>query len=146
MSHCYKTLHQSSGIETPSFSRQEPGVFLFAWQRNKAILFCCCPALLRPRRPKPARLYCLWDFPGKSTGVGCHFLLQGIFLTQGSNPQLPHWQADFLPYHGATLILSGSGVQRGHTWVTGMEQQTPLDSSNMIETRLPWDLLPVNSL
>ena len=52
----------------------------------------------------------------------------------------------FLPYHGATLILSGSGVQRGHTWVTGTEQQTPLDSSNMIETRLPWDLLPVNSL
>ena len=33
---------------------------------------------------------CLWDFPGKSTGVGCHFLLQGIFLTQGSNPGLPH--------------------------------------------------------
>ena len=31
-----------------------------------------------------------WDFPGKSTGVGCHFLLQGIFLTQGSNPGLPH--------------------------------------------------------
>ena len=25
------------------------------------------------------------DSPGKSTGVGCHFLLQGIFLTQGSN-------------------------------------------------------------
>jgi len=29
-------------------------------------------------------------FPGKSTRVGCHFLLQGIFLTQGSNPGLPH--------------------------------------------------------
>ena len=25
-----------------------------------------------------------WDFPGKNTGVGCHFLLQGIFLTQRS--------------------------------------------------------------
>ena len=30
------------------------------------------------------------NFPGKSAGVGCHFLLQGIFLTQGSNPGLPH--------------------------------------------------------
>ena len=30
----------------------------------------------------------LWDFPGKHTGVGCHFLLQGIFPTQGSNPAL----------------------------------------------------------
>ena len=29
-------------------------------------------------------------FPGKSTGVGCHFLLQGIFLTQGSNSGLLH--------------------------------------------------------
>ena len=34
------------------------------------------------------------DSPGKNTGVGCHFLLQGIFLTQGLNPQLLHWQAD----------------------------------------------------
>ena len=30
------------------------------------------------------------DFPGKNTGVGCHALLQGIFLTQGSNPHLLH--------------------------------------------------------
>ena len=30
------------------------------------------------------------DFPGKSTGVGCHFLLQGIFLTQGWNWGLLH--------------------------------------------------------
>ena len=39
-------------------------------------------------------------FPGKNTRVGCHFLLQGIFLTEGSNPRLLsllHWQADSLP-------------------------------------------------
>ena len=35
-----------------------------------------------------ARLLCPWDFPGKNTWVGCHFLLQGIFLTQESNPCL----------------------------------------------------------
>ena len=29
-----------------------------------------------------------WDSPGENTGVGCHFLLQGIFLTQESNPGL----------------------------------------------------------
>ena len=33
---------------------------------------------------------------GKNTGVGCHFLLQGIFPTQGSNPHLLHWQVDSL--------------------------------------------------
>ena len=29
---------------------------------------------------------------GKDTGVGCHFLLQGIFPDQGLNPGLLHWQ------------------------------------------------------
>ena len=35
-------------------------------------------------------LLCPWDFPGNSTGVDCHFLLQGIFPTQGLNPGLAH--------------------------------------------------------
>ena len=47
--------------------------------------------------------FCPWDFSGKNTGVGCHFLLQGIFLTQGSNLCLLHWQEDSLP-----LSLLGS--------------------------------------
>ena len=33
----------------------------------------------------PARLLCPQNFPGKITGLVCHFLLQGIFLTQGSS-------------------------------------------------------------
>ena len=36
-----------------------------------------------------ARLLCLWAFPDKNTGVGCHFLLQGIFSVQARNPCLP---------------------------------------------------------
>ena len=36
------------------------------------------------------RLLCPWDSPGKNTGVGCHCLLQEIFLTQGLNPRLLH--------------------------------------------------------
>ena len=35
-------------------------------------------------------LLCPWDSPGKNTGVGCHFLLQGIFLIQELNPSLLH--------------------------------------------------------
>ena len=31
-----------------------------------------------------------WNSPGQNTGMGSHFLLQGIFLTQGLNPGLPH--------------------------------------------------------
>ena len=40
---------------------------------------------------------CPWDSPGKNTGVGCHSALQGIFLTQGSNPGLPYCRQ--IPYH-----------------------------------------------
>ena len=44
---------------------------------------------------------------GKNTGVGYHFLLQGIFLTQGLNPCLLHWQADSLSlsHRGSTPRL-----------------------------------------
>ena len=45
---------------------------------------------LRPHGLQPARLLCPWDSPGTNTGVGCHFLLQGIFPTQGSNRGLLH--------------------------------------------------------
>ena len=56
----------------------------------------------------PPRLLCQWDSLGKNTGVGCHVLLQGIFLTQGSNLGLLcllHWQAVSLP-----LALPGKPV------------------------------------
>ena len=37
---------------------------------------------MQPCGLKPARLLCPWDSPGRNTGVSCHALLQGIFLTQ----------------------------------------------------------------
>ena len=40
--------------------------------------------------PRPSCTPAPWGFPGKSTGVGCHFLLQEIFLTQRSNSCLLH--------------------------------------------------------
>ena len=54
---------------------------------------CCfvvksCPTLLRSHGLLPVRLLCPWDFPGNNTAVGCLFLLQGIFPTQGSNTHL----------------------------------------------------------
>ena len=51
---------------------------------------------------------CPWDFPGKNTGVGCHFLLQGIFPTQESNPHLLHSQTDslLLSHQGSNMLKS----------------------------------------
>ena len=54
------------------------------------------------------------DSPGKNTGVGCHFLLQGIFLTQGSNPSLLYWQVDSVPlsHQRSPCTLHSRGLKR----------------------------------
>ena len=64
-----------------------------------SILLFSCLVLSKPLWPHglwPTKALCPWNSPGKNTGVGCHFLLQGIFLTQGSNMHLLHWQAESL--------------------------------------------------
>ena len=61
---------------------------------------------LRDPTDLPAGLVCPWDFPGKNTGVGCHFLLQRIFPTPCLLCLL-HWQADSLP-----LAAPGKQSQR----------------------------------
>ena len=76
-------------------NRKETGALSFSWLCS--VLFCegevaqlcltlcdpvdCIHGILHPR-----------DSPGKNTGVVYHFLLQGTFPTQGSNPGLPHWR------------------------------------------------------
>ena len=55
--------------------------------------YCLCSVMsdsLKPCRLQPTRLLCLWDSPGKKSGVGRHFLLQGFLPIQGSNPHLLH--------------------------------------------------------
>ena len=56
----------------------------------KMLVTQSCPRLCDPHELQPPRLLCPWTSPGKNTGGGCHFLLQGIFLTQGLNPSLLH--------------------------------------------------------
>ena len=52
-------------------------------------------------------------FPGKNTGVGCHFLLQWIFLTQGSNPGLLHCRQTLYPLsQSVSPVALGSNGQR----------------------------------
>ena len=91
---------------------------------------------LWPHRLWPARLLRLWDFPGKSTGVGCHFLLQGIFPTRGSNPDLVHCRQ--MLYH-----LSYQGSPSKETWVQSLGQEDPLEQeiatrSSILAWEIPW--------
>ena len=75
---------------------------------NKSVCVCVCVCinvLLLPKMELCAcsvmsdsgtpgivvtRLLCPWNFSGKNTGMGCHFLFQRIFLTQGSNLHLQY--------------------------------------------------------
>ena len=68
--------------------------------KDKYMCACSVVSSLRSLGLWPTKLLCSWNSLGKNTGVGCHYLLQGIFLTQGLNPgllSLLHWQADSLP-------------------------------------------------
>ena len=64
---------------------------------------------LQPRGLQSTRLFCPRGFPGKHTGVGCYFLLHGIFPTQGLNPGLPHCRQ--ILYH-----LSHQGCHHLYIW------------------------------
>ena len=60
-----------------------------------------------------ARLLCPWDFAGRNTGLGCHFLLQGIFPTQGLNLHLLRLQVNslLLSHHQSPSVMTvGSGA------------------------------------
>ena len=79
---------------------------LFTFSMVECSVTKSCPTL-RLHGLYPARLLCPWNSPVSNTGVGCNFLLQGIFPTQGSNPSLLPWQADSLPLsHLRSLWLS----------------------------------------
>ena len=58
---------------------------------------------LGSRGLQPARFICPWNSSGKSTGVGCYSLLQGIFLTRGLNLGLLHcrWILHHLSHQGS---------------------------------------------
>ena len=57
--------------------------------------------------------------------MGCHFILQGIFLTQGQNPYLLNWQVDSLPLsHPESPYLVLEGFKKSGElprWLNGKE-------------------------
>ena len=91
MFHVHYPQHNLKFLETLTFLLTRKGLL-------EHLHYCCylvtklCPTLLQPQGLQSARLLYLWHFPGKNTinRVGCHFLLQGILLTQGSDPSLLH--------------------------------------------------------
>ena len=83
-----------------------------------------CPTLC-----EPTRLLCPWDSSGKNSRGRCHFLLQGIFTTQGSNPCL------------LSLLHRGGFFTMSTTWEAQERYIYPLGfpaHSSMLAWRIPW--------
>ena len=82
-----ETAHQA--MPSPAFWVPCGEAVLTLWFRGPLsdISKVSCSVVSDSLRPglQPARLLCPRDSPGKNTGVGCHFLLQEVFLTQGLN-------------------------------------------------------------
>ena len=109
---------------------------------------------LRPQGLWPTRLLGPWDFPGKNPGVGCHSLLQGIFLTLGLNPSpalaaIALWEAlasctgrDFT---AATASLVAQLVKNPpamwETWVRSLRWEDPLEEGKATHSSiLAWSI------
>ena len=95
-----------------------------------------CPTLCDPMDYSLPDSSSPWDSPGKSTGVGCHFLFQGIFPTQGSNPHLLHWMLDSFTTEPSISCKLLKGVpQVNQARVPGLVRSCGLVSSHQ---PAPW--------
>ena len=100
------------------------------------LLLCLnAPVWLRwPHGLQPSRLLCLWDSPGKNIGVGCHFLLLGIFLTQGltepTSPVSPALVGGFFP--------TETIVQSKHNFICAGKPKNARDSFILVFAFLWW--------
>ena len=96
-----------------------------------------------------------WGFQGKSTGVGCHFLLLGIFPTQGLNPGLSNCRQTIyhLSHQGSPKIILDysnrpnpitSVLQFSHVWLIATSWTAPQQASLSITNS--WSLLKLMSM
>ena len=124
---------------------QSIGIWIEKLLQTKSVsLFpcCCClvsklrPTLFRPQGLQPTRILCLQEF--------CHFLLQNIFLTQGSNLHLLLWQVHSLPLSHLGSLFPRNFQLRQRTSVTlcwclnGKELHKRIFPSNVRRSREGW--------
>ena len=93
--HVWHWVCLNSEEELPGTSTNAPPLLFTSYEFATVPVIMClvaqsCPTLCDPMACSPPGSSVHGDSPGKNTGVGCHALLQGIFLTQGSNPGLLH--------------------------------------------------------
>ena len=90
---------------------------------------------VRPRRRPPTRLLCLWDSPGKNTGVGCHFLLQCMKVKR-ENEVAQSLRLLATPWTAAHWAPPSMGFCRQEYW-----SGVPLPSSSIVSATAATKLL-----
>ena len=96
------------------------------WLRTQAVCLVAqsCPPLCDPMVCSQTKLLCACNFPGKITGMDHHFLLQGIFLTQGLNL---HLEASPVAPWKRIYFNAGEVVSIPQSWrSSGIENYNPL--------------------
>ena len=86
------------------------GVFI---RKKESEVTQSCLTLCNPMDYSTPRLLCSWNFSGKSTGVHCHFLLQCISPTHGSNLGLLHYRQTLyhLSHHESPVHQNDTHLQ-----------------------------------
>ena len=101
-----------------------------------------CSVVSDPATPwtGPTKLLCPWNFPGKDTsleiGMGCHFLFQGIFPTQGLNPGFLHcrWILYHLSHQRSPLNCSVCLVIQSYSTLCDTIDYSPRGSSVHVDS------------
>ena len=105
-------------LPCPSPSPRGCSCPLSRW-KVKALVTQSCLTPCDPMHCSPPGFSVHGDSPGKNIGVGCHALLQGIFLTQGLNPGLLHCRKILyhLSHHAhRNYEVEGSGYMKVQIW------------------------------
>ena len=98
------------------------------------------PTLCNPMDCSPPHSSVHGNSPGKNTGVGCHALLKGIFLTQGSNYSqiLYHLSQQGSPFPGGSVCKQSTAKKEmQETWVQPLEEEMATHSS-ILAWKIPW--------
>ena len=112
------------------------------WNGVKKLMCESCSVVSNSLRPQG--LYSPWDSPGQNTRVSGLSLLQGIFLTQGSNPGLPALQVDSLPAEPPGKPknpgVGSLSVLQGNLPNPGIEPGSPTLQEDSLPAELPGKL------